>query len=300
MKYSPRSFALKGFSLVELSVVMMIMSIILGAVLSIATTKTKEAKVRETEITMKKVANMLAAYVAENKRIPCPANGTISQNNATFGQEVAGCTVNPGNVPTKTLQMADDYAFDGWGRRLTYYIATPCSVTINFTNFTSSSLCPASNGITINSAANAANPANLPITTAAVFVLVSHGMNGFGAWSHNGGRNRISVASAGAEEVENANGDAIYVQRATSANFDDIVYYSTRPLLVQQAGGLVGMGGNLVPPTNVSPLCAMMASRVSSNAAAITMCGADNPLCSDALWSATNTGVATQISKLCF
>ncbi len=280
-----------GFSLVELSVVLVIISIVLGSVLTLATSKSKNAKQKETQEIMAQVTDALAAYVAENKRIPCPASGNISQNNMLFGQEVEDCSSNPGAVPTKTLQIADDFAYDAWGRRITYYIAPPCS---DVESFVDSSMCPSLSGITVNSAANT------PITTSAAFVLVSHGQNGFGAWSHNGGKKKIALKTASAEEIENTDDDAVFVQRSLGRDYDDIVSYSTRPLLIQQAGGLTGMGGGVVPPPTISPLCAMVSSRVHDNASAILLCGAGNTACSDALWSATDTGVAAQVAALCF
>jgi prepilin-type N-terminal cleavage/methylation domain-containing protein len=291
MKMRSHSFPEAGFSLVELSVVLVIMSVVLGSVLSLATTKSKEAKLKETQEIMKKVSEALAAYVAENNRIPCPSNGSVSQNNIAFGKEVEDCSVNPGGVPTKTLEIADDYAYDAWRRRITYYIAPPCS---DNDSFIDSSLCPSASGITVKSAAASA------ITSTAVYVMVSHGQNGYGAWSHNGGKKKIATTAASPEELENANGDKIFVQRTVTATFDDVVAYGTRALLIQQAGGLVGMGGAVSPPVNISPLCAMVASRVRDNNSAIQMCGTGNTDCSDALWSSSGKGVAAQVAALCY
>src|SRR5690242_8346084 len=81
--------------------------------------------------------------MAFNGRRPCPADGQYAINNANFGVEAATpgtCTgstpaapfgpdagtsyVVGGTIPTKTLNISDDYAFDGWGRRMTYVVDT--------------------------------------------------------------------------------------------------------------------------------------------------------------------------------
>lgn len=286
-----RQQARYGFSLIELSLVMLIMSVVMGATLSIATDRIREEHIKQTELHLAKTAEALAAYAEQYRRIPCPADSSLPLDNGNFGVESEDCLIDVGMIPTKTLQIADDYAFDGWGRRIIYHMASPCSIT---TNFNDDDLCPSGSGITINSPA-----IDTPRTTKAIFALVSYGENGFGAISHNG-ETRIGTTTASVEELENINGDTIYLQRSTTSDFDDIVLYNTRSLLIQKAGGLVGMGNNAAPPINVSPLCAMMTSRVFSNASAKTMCGADNTECSDALWSENDTGVAAQISNLCF
>jgi hypothetical protein len=64
----------------------------------------------------------------QQKRFPCPANGTLASANATAGVEVApdvnGCTTDEsgGVVPWRTLGLGEADTTDGWDRRLTYRV----------------------------------------------------------------------------------------------------------------------------------------------------------------------------------
>ena len=77
------------------------------------------------------VQDALIDYVARNKRLPCPANGTLAANHQNAGAEVAAasgkCTLPNDNrangvVPWKTLGLAPDLAIDRWGRKISYRV----------------------------------------------------------------------------------------------------------------------------------------------------------------------------------
>jgi prepilin-type N-terminal cleavage/methylation domain-containing protein len=72
------------------------------------------------------------------------------------------------------------------------------------------------------------------------YVLISHGMNGDGAYM-NGGGQRSSTVSPTAEESENRNNDLTFVAENISTSdddnyFDDIVLWKTNDQLVSQFG----------------------------------------------------------------
>jgi len=66
--------------------------------------------------------------VMQQKRLPCPADGTLASTNANAGIEVppvaAGCSTNEANgvVPWRALGLAETDITDGWNRRMTYRI----------------------------------------------------------------------------------------------------------------------------------------------------------------------------------
>lgn len=282
----------QGFSLTELSIVLLIISLMMGSILVLVTGKTQDMQINETNATIKAVNEALAAYVAENRRIPCPSDITAAVSTASFGTE--NCGSQTGGIPNKTLQLPDEYAFDAWNRRLTYSVISGCTTS---SGFVSASTCPGTPaGITIN------NAAGTTTTTTAAYVLVSHGTNGYGAWPHNGGT-QISYSSADASEQQNADGNTTFVQKSTTATFDDIVSYGTQQLLIWRSGGLNGMAGSATVPNTISPICALLQTgNLLSNAGAISVCGTGNTACSDALWSSAspNTGLAVQANALCF
>lgn len=76
--------------------------------------------------------------------------------------------------------------------------------------------------------------------TIPAMVLVSHGRNGLGAFTEAG--TRIPLAGASPDEIENANGDRVFVSRPYSEGdgdnyFDDIVIWRTQDHLYTEAGG---------------------------------------------------------------
>ncbi len=147
------------------------------------------------------------------------------------GITISRYTVVGGMVPTKTLQLPDDYAIDGWGRRIMYI------VDVNMTGLYGASNIPvtdsATNRITVTGAASAAK------TTGAVYLLLSFGKNGHGGYSRNGATARLAnYISADSDELTNCHCNSSAAATAFSASFvqkpmsigafDDIVVYATR------------------------------------------------------------------------
>ena len=77
-----------------------------------------------------KIDQALANFVAQNKRLPCPANGTIASGVLNAGVEtlvVATGLCNPadqhnGVVPWVTLGISESDAADPWNGRITYRV----------------------------------------------------------------------------------------------------------------------------------------------------------------------------------
>ncbi|MFN7095871.1 MAG: type II secretion system protein, partial [Burkholderiales bacterium] len=82
-----------GFSLVELSVVLILIGIAVGGLLSIATLKTDADKFKATEEVLDKIEEALIAYTATYQRIPCPGDASLATNNMNFGRSQRGGTV---------------------------------------------------------------------------------------------------------------------------------------------------------------------------------------------------------------
>lgn len=209
-----------GFSLVELSVVLVIIGSIAASALSVAVSNDYTTKRDETEAKMDRIEEALAGYVAANHRLPCPADGTLAVTNASFGVEsVTGsnpqnCNVSLHNnvaapnriffgvVPVRTLQLPDEFMFDGWTRRI-FYVVNNTFTNNELTNTNcnasgaASDVCfrdVAAGTIVVNDAAGTERTiaANRPI-----YLLFSAGENGHGAWIKNGSATRINAFPAG-------------------------------------------------------------------------------------------------------
>lgn len=262
-KNSVKNFRNFGFSLLELSIVVLILGIMIGGIMSAMTQEIRLAKQEELKIKMDAIENSLKAFVKKNNRLPCPADGTYTITNQYFGIEggtagsscVTGATYSSGNrtadttpptanfytstfaggvVPVRTLGLADEYAFDPWGKRFSYSVDTSMIVSDSFSTYFPS--YPLSGKISVND--TSANG----LTTVALAVVLSHGINGHGAFQVGG--SRFSSGSTNTNEQINCHCDATasataysnsFVAGTTTASstdlrnsFDDVLRFYTR------------------------------------------------------------------------
>jgi prepilin-type N-terminal cleavage/methylation domain-containing protein len=120
----------RGFTLIEMALVLLILGLALGMILNV-TGGMRDGQNRQlvqTKLTTLDTA--LANFVAQNKRLPCPANGTIASGAANAGIESpfpATGVCNPvaqtyGVIPWVTLGLTEDDATDPWSGRMTYRV----------------------------------------------------------------------------------------------------------------------------------------------------------------------------------
>lgn len=225
----------KGFTLIEIAVVLFIISLVLTGVISVANTQMANGKISASNQRIEAIKAALINFIANNNRLPCPANPALPSSNASYGVEAAtpgtctgavnfgaGVAANSrGVVPWVTLGLADNIALDGWGRRFSYQVRR------TQTNLTAVTIPSLTGNITV---LNAAAGAVINPTNPAVAIILSHGENGAGAYLPYTGT-RVNPALTGADEQENTDNDIIYVDKAYSeivANpFDDIIMWLT-------------------------------------------------------------------------
>lgn len=211
-----------GFTLIELSIWITILAVLAASLLSFMTPPAVEEmeKIKLTQRNMRIVMDALIDFRATNNRLPCPALRNITDAAPqAYSEDCTGVTVgavrhNLGAVPARTLGIAEEYALDGWGRRLTYHVSSevcepgPAGNQHLPTNCTeghyrcvnpASSTCvtPAGNLVVRSTGANGGI-----ILSDAVFVLVSHGANGFGAFNRAGVQLPLG-GTTNAHEVQN-------------------------------------------------------------------------------------------------
>lgn len=136
-----------GFTLVEIAVVIVVLSLLLAMIAGIATAMVGQQRREVTRQKLAGVETALALFVSQNRRLPCPADGRFDSGNATAGLERPGgagaCEVVTGTtnsqthgvVPWRTLGLSESDITDGWGNRLTYRVA-PELATTNAMDFT--------------------------------------------------------------------------------------------------------------------------------------------------------------------
>lgn len=227
----------RGFTLVELAVVLAIVGLLLGSVMYTLSAQSEQRNFEETRRRLEQARELVLGFAIAKGRLPCPATA------ASLGDEAAAggvCTTYYGGwLPARALgyQHVDSagFAVDAWGNRIRYAVAqtvTGCSgATTNphfvvAANMKSNGLacqpndllvCKSSTGITATTCGTAfgTNGENQVTTADLIVALVySTGKNG-------------AAGGASADELANLNGDRIFVHHtatppgAASGEFDD-------------------------------------------------------------------------------
>jgi len=220
----------KGFSLVELAVVMMIIGLLLAAALIPFSTQIELRNQADTQRTLDSIREAIVGFALFNGRLPCPADGTLPAGSASAGAEqfnngagIKQCADTVGNpltfgvVPWATLGVPET---DAWGRRFSYYVVQafaddsskntwigPSQVAADCTPVplpsapASFALCTLGN-LTVNTRNESTHTAT-PIGSSLSAVIISHGKNGYGAFQTSG--LLVSGLTAGSDEAFNAN-----------------------------------------------------------------------------------------------
>jgi len=144
----------------------------------------------------------------------------------------AGAGPAEGAVPTRALQLPDDYMYDGWGRRFRYAVDPSATIAGSVPNmaFSCSPIFVMGNGW------------NNVRSAAAIYALISHGANGHGAYTssgttHNAGSTNVTELKnchcSSTTGADDGSYGAMYFQGVPyvatagtpTTTFDDIVTY---------------------------------------------------------------------------
>lgn len=226
----PSHPSMKGFTLLEIAVVLVIIAIILSLLIPSITGRVATARLDATRGKEELIKTALIAFVAQNKRLPCPAIENLPPTDANYGREatVPGtCTGTTalttgamrGIVPWLALGLSDDIALDGYYQRYSYVVTT------TQTNLNANTVSGIAGNIAMHSATPVTVANQINVNNLAVVAIISHGSNTAGAFTPAG--TRIALP-AGADELENtdaANTAFILKDFSQSAAnpFDDVV-----------------------------------------------------------------------------
>jgi hypothetical protein len=234
-----------------MSIVLVIVGTVVTGVIMYLSLTLKQRAGEETKYKLQVLQQTLLDYRLAFNRIPCPADLTLATTDQNFGAEAANrgdCTGGSpaanfaggndveGMVPTKTLGLPDDFAFDGWGHRIDY------AVDVDFTADDAFSTIAASDATARMTVKDSS--AGTDKTTAAAYVLISFGPDGHGAFPRGASATPISSGSTNTDEQNNCDCDnsagvtgldGVFVQKEPTRNpsdlsdvFDDMVLYATR------------------------------------------------------------------------
>ncbi len=221
-----RSFArigyrLSGFSLLEMAVALVIVGLLLGGLLSSLATLQQRQREERTERQLAEIRDALTAFAVQQLRLPCPAEPGTPSDVPGAGIErpptPTGCAGgSSGVLPWATLGLPEA---DAWGRRFSYRV-TP-------------GLAAVAPAFTLASVGDNVlrNGAGVVLATAAPAVVVSHGRNAAGSRGPSGAP---APPGTDANELENTDGDEVFVAETPTAGFDDLVVWVPTTVLMHR------------------------------------------------------------------
>jgi hypothetical protein len=218
----------------------------------------KSAKSNDTQARLDMIEKALVLYTIQNGCLPCPAgtaapisgqslaNGAVGYTAQCADDAAATCASSGGVVPWVTLGLSEADATDGWGRLITYVVTLDLAVDSNSMVRTPPSDYP-DGELDVWDADPTTAAADSVLTSAAAYVLISHGDDGYGGITPAGTTVADPSAGANVVQVDNATRtcddttNPCHQDDAYDINnddkFDDVVRWRTAPLIIQQCGG---------------------------------------------------------------
>lgn len=244
----------KGFTLLEVALAVIIGGMLLGLFGEQLIHTIQESKMKTTQYRLDEVNKALNHYVGANNRYVCPANRELRTDENGYGEAAAICTPNApapgtaalngvrtGMVPTRTLNLPDEFGYDAWGSRFIY------AVTENMTN----GLTFRPEGPCLTSAGNGGPCLQVDSNTRlAAYAIVSVGPNRKGGFNIYGIQTPCS-GSANDADLENCDDDHMFTDVAQSSSSshtgasnysDDIIIFSAGSF-----GNVGFLSGAIVP-----------------------------------------------------
>ncbi|UCH50211.1 MAG: prepilin-type N-terminal cleavage/methylation domain-containing protein [Betaproteobacteria bacterium] len=215
-----------GFSLIELSVAIIVIALLLGSLLVPLSTQVDQRRYAETEKQLEHVREAVIGFALANRYLPCPAvsatDGREDRDTGT-GQctDVGGSPKRDGFLPWVTLGVTPS---DAWNNLIRYSVDPDFARSDPNFFFTLASLGDIrvrtrDQGGTLVDLTNVEIPA----------VILSHGENGFGATSSAGVARTVPGGWTG-DESDNASNTTLFyfrtrseVATVTGGEFDDVV-----------------------------------------------------------------------------
>ncbi len=116
----------RGFSLVELSIVILVMGLLLGGLMMPLSMQRENARLRDGTDQLKSILSAIEGHALVNGYLPCPATPASAGAAAPSG---SGCTEQHGFVPATTLDLNgqrndDNLLLDPWGSPFRYSVSS--------------------------------------------------------------------------------------------------------------------------------------------------------------------------------
>ena len=206
----------RGFSLIELSIVLVVFALLAGSLLPLAAGQRQHREESRAAQQLDLALEALHAYAVVHGQLPCPADPGLPASDPQAG--LASCASEYGILPWQTLGLP---ATDPWGSYLSYFAdkkytaAPPVGAGAGFTLDTEAS------AEVLDAATGGRQATQLPA------VLISHGRNAHQAHRPGVGRN----GGGSADEIQNGKNSRSFVDRPLAPDYDDLVRWISPAVL---------------------------------------------------------------------
>ncbi len=260
-----------GFTLVEMSVVLIIIALLTGGGLFVGLNIIRSTKITAVQEELATIQEALENYVTINGFLPCAASRVADMDTADFGEEAPDCTVaiggggtvvdasplagtstytdiHIGALPTKQLGLPASAAIDPWGSRYLYVVSS--GQAIDAATYEDATDGVGTIFVITPGAASATmyyTGVNLQDPFNAGYVVLSHGPDREGAYTAETGvlAEACNTGNADVRNTGNCDNNEIfyaypYNDGDVAANFfDDFIVWGTKKENAQNPVGVV-------------------------------------------------------------
>lgn len=293
MNQKPAKINQKAFSLIELSIVILIISVFMASFINLLGSINSTDKYAETKAKMERVADAIIKYRNKNGVLPVPARIDLPPDDQMYGYFIensdqqnaylpdnltdylVGGKMLYGMVPFVNLGLNEEDAYDAWGNRISFIadayrlggsnptrsafrIYDKSNEAIIRRMPTKTEVKAGQSSKTCGDGTDSVTSYNQIIYPCLPFILISHGINGMGAFNAAGVQTGILARNNFGANYESKNtwgalSDSVLYSLPLNTNkntadkedyFDDIIVYRTADYTLNVASNSSGSGGS--------------------------------------------------------
>ena len=242
----PISNKSRGFTLIEIAIVMLIVTLLLTGLVPTISSQIEQRQTNETRKQLDEIQQALIGFALINGRLPCPASATSNgvESFALGGNPTNGNCSNfyDGFVPSSTLGLSTSdssgFAVDAWNNRIHYAVTTTMGNAFTMldgmrsngiSSFVNADLLVCSSAAAPGFTPSSCGPNNA-LTTGVPLIIYSTGKNG-----GYGGTGIDEAANPNPNSIASADRTFVSHTPTPSPNeFDDIVIWISPNVLINR------------------------------------------------------------------